>query len=278
MSLYITSLNSGSNGNCYYIGNQQEAILIDAGLSCRETEIRLARSRLSFSKIKAIFITHEHTDHTRGIEVIARKYQLPVYISAATHSNSRLKLDKKLVRNFVAYKPILVGGLSVIAFPKLHDAAEPHSFTINYNGITVGVLTDVGSVCDHVIQNFRQCHAVFLEANYDEDMLEKGHYPLYLKNRIRSDYGHLSNKQALELFTSHRPAFMSHVLLSHLSQDNNNPQLVHQLFTRHAGGSKITVASRHQESPVFHITDEKVNIHEKTGTDTPLNYIQSELF
>jgi len=278
MSLYIASLNSGSNGNCYYIGNQHEAVLIDAGLSCRETEIRLGRARLNFNKIKAVFITHEHYDHTRGVEVIAKKYQLPVYISQATHGNSRLKLDKKLVNDFIAYSPVIIGGLVINAFPKLHDAKEPHSFIVSCEGITVGVLTDVGSACDHVIRNFRQCHAIFLEANYDDEMLENGSYPAYLKTRIRSDYGHLSNHQALELFTTHRPDFMSHVLLSHLSQDNNNPRLAQQLFLRHAGGTKIVVASRHQESPVFHITGEKVDHQSLPKVDPPLNYIQTTLF
>ena len=278
MSLYIASLNSGSNGNCYYIGNQHEAVLIDAGLSCRETEIRLGRARLNFNKIKAVFITHEHYDHTRGVEVIAKKYQLPVYISQATHGNSRLKLDKKLVNDFIAYSPVIIGGLEINAFPKLHDAKEPHSFIVSCEGITVGVLTDVGSACDHVIRNFRQCHAIFLEANYDDEMLENGSYPAYLKTRIRSDYGHLSNHQALELFTTHRPDFMSHVLLSHLSQDNNNPRLAQQLFLRHAGGTKIVVASRHQESPVFHITGEKVDHQSLPKVDPPLNYIQTTLF
>jgi phosphoribosyl 1,2-cyclic phosphodiesterase len=236
------------------------------------------RNRLTFNKIKAVFITHEHFDHTRGAEVISRKHQLPVYISAATLNNSRLKLDKKLVKDFTAYSPITIGDLVIDPFPKLHDASDPHSFTVTCGGITVGVLTDVGSACDHVVKNFRKCHAIFLEANYDDEMLEKGPYPIYLKNRIKSDVGHLSNHQALALFTTHRPDFMSHVLLSHLSQDNNNPRLVKQLFMRHAGGTKIAVASRNQESAVFHITGEKVDHHSSPVTNPPLNYFQPKLF
>jgi phosphoribosyl 1,2-cyclic phosphodiesterase len=255
MPLYIISLNSGSNGNCYYVGNQHEAVLIDAGISCRETEKRIARSGLSFSKIKAIFITHEHSDHTRGVEVIARKYQLPVYITAATHQNSRLKLDENLVKSFDAYVPVLIGDLSVKAFPKLHDAREPHSFTVTGNGITIGVLTDIGAACENVIHHFSQCHAAFLEANYDEVMLEEGRYPLFLKNRIRGGEGHLSNFQALDLLINYRPAFMSHLLLSHLSEHNNRPELVHDLFMKNAGGTFISIASRYTESAVYCISD-----------------------
>jgi len=254
MSLYITSLNSGSNGNCYYVGNHREAVLIDAGISCREAEKRLERSGLSFKKIRAVFISHEHTDHICGAKVIARKYQIPVYISAATYKHSRLKLAKSLVMTLHAYAPVRIGELLVNAFPKLHDAREPHSFTVTGGGITVGIFTDIGAACENVIQNFSQCHAAFLEANYDEVMLEEGSYPLFLKNRIRGDEGHLSNHQALELFTTHKSPFMSHLLLSHLSEQNNSPQLVHDLFMKHAGSTNIGIASRYEESGVYCIS------------------------
>lgn len=278
MSLYIASLNSGSNGNCYYVGNQHEAVLIDAGLSCRETELRMDRSGLFMNTIKAVFISHEHSDHTRGAAVLARKYKLPVYLSPGTHNTGRIYLDRNLVRYFEANTPVIIGGLAVNAFPKQHDAKDPFSFTVSGNGITIGVLTDLGTACDHVKVNFNRCHAVFLEANYDEDMLENGPYPEYLKTRIRSDQGHLSNIQALELFTTHRPDFMSHVILSHLSQDNNNPRLVQELFMKHAGGAKIVVASRHQESPVFHVTGGEVDLHQVNVADPPMQYVQPRLF
>ncbi len=277
MSLYISSLNSGSNGNCYYVGNQHEAVFIDAGLSCRETERRMFRCGLDFRKIKAIFITHEHSDHTKGVEFISRKYQVPVYISSPTYGNSRLRIDENFLRHFEPYTPVQVGGLSVNAFPKLHDASEPHSFTVTANGVTVGVLTDIGSACDHVTRNFSLCDAAFLEANYDEEMLEKGRYPVYLKNRIRSAYGHLSNHQALELFLSHKPEKMSHLLLSHLSQDNNNPRLVEKLFRTHSGGTHVVIASRHQESPVYHITGKGIG-NQNIAEIYPVKYVQTSLF
>jgi len=278
MSLYITSLNSGSNGNCYYVGNQHEAVLIDAGLSCRETETRIIRSGLSMSRVKAIFVSHEHSDHTRGVGVITRKYRIPVYFSPLTYENSRLHLDKSLVRYFDSNIPVNIGELSINAFPKLHDASEPHSFTVSGNGITIGVLTDLGSVCEHVITNFSQCHAAFLEANYDEEMLENGSYPVYLKRRIQSDHGHLSNVQSLNLFINHRAPFMSHLLLSHLSQDNNNPRLVHELFSRHAGDTHIAIASRHQESAVYFINGEKEGNRVKFSVDPVLKSTQMSLF
>jgi phosphoribosyl 1,2-cyclic phosphodiesterase len=254
MSLFITSLNSGSNGNCYYIGNDREAILVDAGISCKETEKRMQRLGLSMSKVKAIFISHEHTDHIKGVQVISKKYQLPVYITDDTLLHGGLSLNEQVVLSFKAYVPIQIGDIVVTAFPKFHDAAEPHSFIVACNDIKIGVFTDIGAPCEHLISHFKQCHAAFLEANYDEAMLANGSYPYYLKKRISGGHGHLSNKQALDLFKAHKPAFMTHLLLSHLSKDNNNPALVLDLFNQHAGNTRIIVASRHEETAIYQIS------------------------
>lgn len=251
MSLFITSLNSGSNGNCYYIGNEEEAVLVDAGISCRETERRMHRLGLTMQKVKAIFVSHEHIDHIRGIPVLSRKYRLPVYITDGTLNYSGMQLQQTLP--FRAFEPIEVGQLKITAFPKHHDASDPHSFiiTCNHTDTRIGVFTDIGLPCDQLIHHFQQCHAAFLETNYDEVMLEKGRYPYFLKNRIRGGKGHLSNTQALELFKAYRPPYMSHLFLSHLSKDNNSPELVHELFTQHANGTEIVVASRYEATQVF---------------------------
>ena len=261
MSLFITSLNSGSNGNCYYVGNETEAILIDAGIPCREVEKRMQRLGLSMHKVKAVFISHEHTDHISGLKVLSKKYQLPVYVTLATRRFGRLKLQEHLVTPFTAHEPVVIGNISITAFPKFHDAADPYSFIVSCNKIKVGVFTDIGTTCENLIHHFKQCHAAFLEANYDETMLENGSYPYFLKNRIRGGKGHLSNKQALELFTMHKPSFMSHLLLSHLSKNNNCPDLVKHLFDQHAGDVKMIIASRYEETAVFHIHNVNRNIH-----------------
>lgn len=253
MSLFIASLNSGSNGNCYYIGNNTEAVLIDAGISCRETERRLTRLGLNVKTIRAVFISHEHSDHINGVEVFSKKHKVPVYITPSTLASSRLQIQDELRNSFTSSETIEVGGLSVKAFPKFHDAADPHSFVVSGNGVNIGVFTDIGHGCENVIHHFKQCHAVFLEANYDDTLLETGAYPYYLKKRIRSNEGHLSNAQALELFNAHRPPFMSHVFLSHLSKDNNDPDLALDLFRPHAGNTKVEVASRFKETDVHHI-------------------------
>jgi phosphoribosyl 1,2-cyclic phosphodiesterase len=253
MSLFITSLNSGSNGNCYYIGNEQEAILVDAGISCRETETRMKRLGLSMQKVKAIFISHEHSDHIRGVTVLATKYKLPVYITPLTYQRGGLFLHENLINSFIAHQPVTIGSLHITAFPKLHDAIHPHSFIITCRDINVGVFTDIGSPCENVIAHFKQCHAAFLEANYDDELLENGSYPYHLKRRIRGSEGHLSNMQALDLFINHKAPHLTHLLLAHLSKDNNSPVLVGNLFRAHANGIAITIASRFEETPVYHI-------------------------
>lgn len=254
MALYFASLNSGSNGNCYYVGNEKESVLIDAGISCRETVKRMERLGLSIHTVKAIFISHEHTDHTSGARVLSKKFRIPVFITDPTHRNSRLWLDADLRRQFVAHTPVEVGSLKVTAFPKHHDASDPHSFLVSEKELTVGVMTDIGSACRHVEKGFSQCQAVFLEANYDEDMLENGRYPRFLKDRIAGNDGHLSNRQALELFLEHRSPQLCHLILSHLSKENNHPQLVKELFSRHACETRISVASRYAEVGVFSIS------------------------
>lgn len=275
MSLFITSLNSGSNGNCYYIGNDKEAVLVDAGISCREIESRMKRLGLQMQKLKAVFVSHEHNDHIKGIHTLVKKHQIPVYITDATKRHGRLNLQRDLVRSFAAHEPVAIGDLLIKAFPKLHDATDPYSFIISCKDVTVGVFTDIGSPCQHVIKHFQQCHAAFLEANYDEIMLDQGNYPYVLKARIRGGKGHLSNKQALDLFLNYRPAFMTHLFLSHLSKNNNCPKLVEKLFNDYAGGVKTLIASRYHETSLFHIQQpEKIILHEAIIPQVSVSYKQ----
>ena len=260
MSVYFASLNSGSNGNCYYIGNEEEAIFIDAGLSCKETEKRMNQLGLSMKKIKAIFISHEHIDHVKGIEVLAKKYDLPVYISTKTKSNCRTPIPASVIRSLSINECVQIGNLSVKSFPKSHDAVDPCSFVISSEGCHIGVFTDIGYVCDNVATHFKGCNAVFLEANYDDEMLDKGPYPFHLKKRISSNEGHLSNKQAMELFTNHRSPKLSHLLLSHLSKENNCPMLVSNYFKNQATHTEIVIASRYEPTQVYHIKTRDTNM------------------
>lgn len=258
MAVYFTSLNSGSNGNCYYVGTDTDAVLVDVGLSCRETEKRMKALGLNMKTVKAIFVSHEHGDHIKGVSTLANKYSLPVYITKKTASYGPI-LISHLSRPFIHKETIAIGDLEIIPFVKYHDASDPHSFIISSKGITIGVFTDIGKVCKEVVHHFKQCHAVFLESNYDEDMLESGRYPIHLKNRIRGGHGHLSNKEALDLFINHRSPKLSHLLLSHLSKENNSPEMVESLFQQHANGVTIAIAHRHQPTEIFAICQDTSN-------------------
>lgn len=253
MGLQIASINSGSNGNCYYVGTEKTAVLIDAGISCRETIRRMDQLGLEIDRVKAIFISHEHSDHISGLPVLAKKYALPVYITESTQRSGRLSLDPSRLFRFQSEENIPIGDLHVLPFRKYHDAADPHSFVVSTAGTHVAVLTDIGQICEKVIHYFKQCHAVFLESNYDKDMLMNGAYPLHLKKRISDGEGHLSNAEALNLFRQNRHPELQHLILSHLSQNNNDPKRVEQLFTPFMEKTNLHVASRYAPSPVFEL-------------------------
>ncbi|MBX3257801.1 MAG: MBL fold metallo-hydrolase [Chitinophagaceae bacterium] len=257
MPLYIASLNSGSNGNCYYVGNHREAVLVDAGISCRETEKRMNRLGLDMNRVKAIFVSHEHGDHITGIPALSKKFRLPVYITRSTLHAAGIPVDNELVYEFIPDVPVSIGSLNVVPFVKHHDASDPYSFVITEDAVRVGVLTDIGNVCKKVAGYFSQCNAVFLESNYCEDMLMNGSYPWHLKKRISGGRGHLSNREALDLFTRHRGTGLSHLILSHLSKNNNTPELVESIFKEIAGETEIVVASRYRETAVYCIDGSK---------------------
>lgn len=254
MSLYIASLNSGSNGNCYYVGNKNEAILVDAGISCRTIERRLKQLGISIEKIKAVFISHEHTDHIKGVETLSKRFRLPVYISHKTFVCSDLNVDPSFIRHFNHGDKISIGGIEVHAFSKIHDAGDPYSFCVSDGTIHVGVFTDIGTCCENVIGWFSKCHAAFLESNYDDAMLDEGPYPYYLKKRIAGGRGHLSNAIAHRIFCEHRPVYMSHLILAHLSNNNNAPEIVEELFKSNCGDVEVIVASRTEATPLLEIS------------------------
>lgn len=253
MSLLVASLNSGSNGNCYYVSNGDEAVLIDCGIPCREIERRMKRLGLSVRKLQGVFISHEHGDHVSGTNSLVKKFNVPVFVTPRTFQYAGLKVKEEQVRFISSNDSIRLGSLTIESFAKSHDAVDPVSFTVKSSTATVGVFTDLGFASEPVIARFRDCHAVFLEANYDEAMLEYGHYPYHLKERIRGKLGHLSNLQALQLLNEHRPDFMSHVFLSHLSRHNNSPKVVAKVFEPLKEHLEVVIAPRQKETRLYHI-------------------------
>ncbi len=247
----ICALASGSNGNCYYVGNKEEAVLIDAGLSFKQILKRMEAKALDPKKIRAVFITHEHGDHVRGVRVLGKKLDIPVYMTNGTYAAS-FRTWKPV--SYIAIEnniPVEMGLFKVYPIPKNHDAAEPTSFRIEYNGYSVGVFTDIGSPCDNVKHHLKQCQALFLETNYDPQLLKEGSYPYYLKARIDSAVGHLSNIQAFELLKEHAHPDLQCVFLSHLSAENNRPELAYNQFKSLEDKFLVKLTDRYAAGELF---------------------------
>ncbi|MDR2040368.1 MAG: MBL fold metallo-hydrolase [Bacteroidales bacterium] len=249
----ICAIASGSNGNCYYIGNEESAVLIDAGISCLRIMERMKQKNLNPEKIKAVFISHEHTDHIKGARVFCKKNGIRAYMTERTWQGSGISDRPGDVVFFDPGDTIEIDAFTVYTFLKKHDAAEPCSFRINYQHINVGVFTDIGEACENVSCHFRQCQALFLESNYDEDKLWTGRYPYYLKKRIASSHGHLSNLQALELLRAHHHPDLQMVLLSHLSEENNAPELALSTFQPFKEHFSIIATDRYASGKVYRI-------------------------
>ena len=251
--LNVASIASGSNGNCYYLENDHDAVIIDAGISTKQLVERMTRLGLSMSGLKGVFISHEHSDHIRGLDVLTRKHSIPVFMTQKTYSLYGKIIKDSLINFFSPGEQVKLGKLSVHPFLKSHDAVEPCSFSVSSESKTVAVLTDIGLQCENVIAHLSSADAAFLESNYDDRMLRTGFYPAYLKRRISSDVGHLSNTQAAMLALSHASPRLRHVFLSHLSANNNTPELAlstfnHFISQRNDLNVEVMLTSRQKES------------------------------
>jgi len=251
--LEICAIASGSNGNCYYVGNENSAVLVDAGISRKQILIRLAERGLEVEKISAVFISHEHSDHLRGAYVLGKRLNIPVYLTAKTYYSAYKNLRPLNPRFFKINERIELNGFSVFPFQKNHDAAEPCSFRIKFNNINVGVFTDIGEPCENVISHLSKCDAVFMETNYDEKMLLEGPYPWFLKRRIASENGHLSNDQAFNLLEKHAGENLKCVYLSHLSQENNTPETAFKAIEPLSNRFEVKLTSRFEAGEVYQL-------------------------
>lgn len=251
--LEICAIASGSNGNCYYIGNHTDAVLIDAGISTKQILLRMKERDLDAAKIKALFITHEHGDHMRGARVLGKRLQIPVYLTAKTYNSSYKNLRPDYPKFFSPEDVISVGDFTIHPVLKNHDAAEPCSFRIEYQNRNIGVFTDIGEACNNVKTHLQLCDSLFLESNYDEKMLWEGSYPWHLKKRVASDVGHLSNDQAFELLNQHAGENLQCVFLSHLSKENNTPEMAIETMQPLTERFTVKLTSRHEASEVFQL-------------------------
>ena len=223
------TLASGSKGNCFFIEGESGALLIDAGLSYKETLRRMAAADLDAGKICAVLVTHEHGDHIRGLEVLMKKLDIPAYATEGTlHDflHNRRTSDKPIDCRVCRHDDeFTVGDFAIEAFKTSHDAVDPCGFVIKENGLQFGYCTDTGILMPPMLEKLRHCDGIVLESNHCPDMLANGPYPEFLKRRISSKRGHLSNKVAadgMRLLGKDLPQ----VILAHLSETNNTTERV----------------------------------------------------
>jgi len=217
----FASLGSGSKGNATLVRAGDTLVMIDCGFSLRETVQRMARLQVEPGQLDAILVTHEHSDHSSGVAALSRKFRIPVYLTHGTSKTGRCDGSHDL-RRFNCEDEFDIGSLSIKAVAVPHDAAEPCQYRLSWGGYALGILTDLGSITPHVIDNFRTCHSLLLEFNHDLPMLLEGPYPPHLKQRVGGDWGHLSNIQAADLLRQINGTRLRHLVVAHISEKNNS--------------------------------------------------------
>lgn len=225
------ALFSGSSGNSYYIGSEQAGILVDAGRTAKQLDTMLENCGIRCEAVQAVFITHEHSDHIKGLRVFASKHHLPVFASAGTLSELELLdcLSPKYEASVIDDSGIEYAGMFIKPFHTSHDSAESVGYRIEtHDGRTVAVSTDLGFLSDDVRRELTGADMIVLESNHDVGMLQSGPYPYYLKRRILSKTGHLSNMDCAEELSGFAASGTTRFVLAHLSSENNTPELAYQ--------------------------------------------------
>jgi phosphoribosyl 1,2-cyclic phosphodiesterase len=255
-TMIAISLQSGSSGNCIYVETRGVKLLFDAGITGIQTEERLAAHGRDICAVDAVVISHDHSDHARHAGVLQRKYGIPVYVTPATlaAASARCTLGKmKDVRHFRSSDKLRFGDVLVHAIPTPHDGVDGAAFVVEAGGKRLGILTDLGHVFKNLVTLVSSLDAVFLESNYDPDMLARGPYPAYLKQRIKGPRGHISNAEAAEVLLRASVANrLQWACLAHLSEQNNNPDVA--LRTHRALMSEkipLYVADRYRASDIL---------------------------
>jgi len=237
-TMTATVLSSGSCGNSIFVSSEDAGVLIDAGLSCKETERRMSSFGFDPAMVKAIILTHEHTDHTRGVQRFCTKYEVPVYGTDGTLSLT--PLDGIRMVSISSKDSVHVDRFMFRPFPIKHFAAEPVAFTVSIGSKKVAIASDLGSVTTRIVDEMKDSDLVLIESNYDDDMLMHGAYPDFLKRTIRSDHGHLSNEDAGLLASEAASERTRSVVLLHLSKENNTPDKA-----RETVGGRLMRSHRH---------------------------------
>jgi phosphoribosyl 1,2-cyclic phosphodiesterase len=256
--MIVAPLGSGSAGNAYYCESDGTSILVDAGFGPRETRKRLELVGRNIEDLRGIVITHEHYDHIRGAERIARKYGIPIYLTRGTLNASSIDRGETNVILFENNSTFEIGELNIHARRTLHDAADPACFVIEArDGTRIGIASDLGHADESVVHHLSDCDGLFFEANHDLDMLRMGTYPWSLKRRIMSRFGHLSNDDSMYAVQRMMGAELKTLCMIHLSERNNHQSIVRDLATRllQRNGVQLELAIAKQFEPtgVFEI-------------------------
>lgn len=250
----ILTLASGSSGNATYIRCGDTELLVDAGISRREIARKLAEIGTCLSRIAAVFITHEHSDHIRGIEMLSKYDRIPLYGARSTLTFMK-KVDPTLLHFIKPTDPVVLGEVKVTPFPTSHDTPASYGYTIAYHGERFGLCTDLGRPTEQVTDALCGCRAVILEANYDAEMLKYGSYPPPLKARIASDFGHLDNRISAKFAAFLAKSGTERILLAHLSKENNTPErafaAVSEYLEKEQLAPSLAVASRSEISELI---------------------------
>ncbi|MFY9558841.1 MAG: MBL fold metallo-hydrolase [Terriglobales bacterium] len=233
MAVSVSLLASGSKANCALVASSTTRILVDAGLSCRETFKRLRALGERPDQLSAILITHEHSDHSAGLERLAATLNVPVFLTEPTHREwGRAVRDEEgktpalpRLEHFASGRSFQIGDIAVMPFTIPHDAADPVGFTFRAEGVKIGFATDLGYMPVSVRDHLRGCDVLVLESNHDLEMLRSGPYPWSVKQRVMSRVGHLSNDALAEFFSSDYDGGAAYVVLAHLSEQNNHPEI-----------------------------------------------------
>lgn len=253
----VCVLGSGSKGNCTLVQSKKTTILIDAGFSGVEINRRLEPSGFSPDEISGLLITHEHNDHISGAGVMSRRVKVPVYANPATHRAAEKRVGKLFSRKeFNTGESFSIRDLEIHPFSISHDTAEPVGYVITDGIFRVGYCTDTGKVTALIEHHLRQCDILVLESNHDPKMLRNGPYPLPLQQRVRSNQGHLANEDAGKLLKKLANGKLKHVVLAHLSEVNNLPELALHTAEEHLGQNAecIEIVPASQDNPCRVIT------------------------
>jgi phosphoribosyl 1,2-cyclic phosphodiesterase len=257
--MIVAPLGSGSAGNSYYFESDGTSILVDAGLGPVETQRRLELVDRSIERLRGLVITHEHYDHIRGAERIARKFNVPIYLTKGTLHASEIDPEETKVIVFQNNTTFAIGDLNVHARRTMHDASDPACFVIEgRDGTRVGLASDLGYTDDPVVKHLSGCDGLFFESNHDLDMLRLGSYPWSLKRRIMSRFGHLSNDDSMLAVQKMIGADLKTLCMIHLSQKNNHESIVREMTTsvidRLGARIEFGIARQYEPTGLFEIT------------------------